>query len=301
MRSGRADGARAVEREPTADIGRLLVSCADGPGIVASITAFLHARGANIIQSDQYSTDPVGGRFFMRVVFHLPGLAERLGALECEFGGEVAERLGLNFQLRSAAAPKRVALFVSRFDHCLLDLLWRWERGELPIDVVQVVSNHLDLADAVAGFGVPYAHVPVTKATKAEAERQELELLAGRVDFIVLARYMQILTKSFLDELGVPAINIHHSFLPAFAGAGPYERAKARGVKLVGATAHYVTEDLDEGPIIDQDVARISHRDDVTDITRRGADIERTVLSRAVAWHAEDRVLLNGHTTVVFG
>ncbi|GEL17381.1 formyltetrahydrofolate deformylase [Pseudonocardia asaccharolytica] len=302
-RSGRAGGggARAVEREPTADIGRLLVSCPDGPGIVASITAFLHTRGANIIQSDQYSTDPLGGRFFLRVVFHLSGLAERLDALEREFGGEVAGRLGLTFQLRTASVPKRVALFVSRFDHCLLDLLWRWERDELPIDVVQVVSNHLDLADAVAGFGVPYAHIPVTKDTKAEAEAEQLELLAGRVDFIVLARYMQILTKGFLDELGVPAINIHHSFLPAFAGAGPYERAKTRGVKLVGATAHYVTEDLDEGPIIDQDVARISHRDDVTDITRLGADVERTVLSRAVAWHAEDRVLLNGNTTVVFG
>ncbi|MEJ2889255.1 formyltetrahydrofolate deformylase [Actinomycetospora aeridis] len=285
---------------PDPEVGRLLVSCPDGPGIVAAISGFLLARGANIVQSDQQTTDPVGGRFFLRIVFRMPELTTWLPALEEEFGAEVAERFGMSFRMRAASVPTRVALFVSRYDHCLLDLLWRWRRGELPIDVVQVVSNHPDLQKEVATFDVPYAHIPVTRDTKPEAERQQAELLDGRVDLVVLARYMQVLTGGFLERIGVPAINIHHSFLPAFAGAGPYEQAKTRGVKLVGATAHYVTEDLDEGPIIEQDVARISHRDRVADITRRGADVERTVLARAVRWHCEDRVLLDGHSTIVF-
>ncbi|PVZ06959.1 formyltetrahydrofolate deformylase [Actinomycetospora cinnamomea] len=285
---------------PDADVGRLLVSCEDGPGIVAAVSAFLHARGANILQSDQDTTDPVGGRFFLRVVFRMPDLMTWLPALDEEFAGEVAEPFGMWFRLRAAAVPTRVAVFVSRYDHCLLDLLWRQRRGDLPADIVQVVSNHPDLQKEVAGFDVPYAHIPVTKDTKAEAERQQAELIAGRVDLVVLARYMQVLSGDFLERIGVPAINIHHSFLPAFAGAGPYEQARTRGVKLVGATAHYVTEVLDEGPIIEQDVARISHRESLVDITRRGADVERTVLARAVSWHCQDRVLLDGQTTIVF-
>ncbi len=191
-------------------------------------------------------------------------------------------------------------MMVSRYDHCLLDLLWRWRRGELDIDVGLVVSNHPDLADDVAQFGVRFEHVPVTKDTKPEAEARQLELLGGRFDMVVLARYMQILSAGFLEQVGAPVINIHHSFLPAFAGAGPYEKARDRGVKLIGATAHYVTEDLDQGPIIEQDVIRVSHRDDVETLIRLGADIERTVLSRAVRWHCEDRVLVHGNTTVVF-
>ena len=284
----------------TKDKGRLLMSCQDGPGIVASVTAFLHARGANIVQSDQSSTDPLGGQFFQRIVFHLSGLTAELPKLEREFAGEVAGRFGMQFQMRSAEVPKRVALFASKIDHCLLDLLWRWRRGELPVDIVQVVSNHPDLEKDVDSFNVPFAHIPVTKTTKADAEKQQVELLGDRVDLVVLARYMQILSGGFLEQIGVPAINIHHSFLPAFAGAGPYEQAKTRGVKLVGATAHYVTEDLDEGPIIEQDVARVTHRDPVREITRRGADIERVVLARAVNWHCDDRVLLNGNSTIVF-
>jgi formyltetrahydrofolate deformylase len=206
----------------------------------------------------------------------------------------------MNWSLHDAARPKQVAIMVSRYDHCLLDLLWRWRRGELPIDIPLVVSNHPDLADDVAQFGVRFEHVPVTKETKAEAERRQLELLAGHFDLVVLARYMQILSRDFLDRVGAPVINIHHSFLPAFAGPAPYERAKERGVKIVGATSHYVTEDLDEGPIIEQDVGRVSHRDDVEKLIQLGADIERTVLARAVLWHCEDRVLLHGTTTVVF-
>jgi formyltetrahydrofolate deformylase len=178
--------------------------------------------------------------------------------------------------------------------------MWRARRDELPIDVVHVVSNHPDLSTDVTGFGVPFEFIPVTRQTKPEAELKQLELLHDRVDLIVLARYMQILSADFLDRIGVPVINIHHSFLPAFAGAGPYERAKERGVKLIGATAHYATEDLDEGPIIEQDVVRVSHRASVAELTRRGADIERTVLARAVGWHCEDRVLVNGRTTIVF-
>ena len=245
-------------RPPLHDHCRLLMSCQDGPGIVAMVTAFLHARGANIVQADQNSTDPEGGQFFQRIVFHLPDLVERLPKLRREFAGDVAVRFAMTFQMTAAEVPKRVALFVSRLDHCLLDLLWRWRRGELPIDVVQVISNHPDMEkEVVNGFDVPYAHIPVSKTVKPEAERQQLELLDGRVDLVVLARYMQILSGDFLAEVGVPVINIHHSFLPAFAGPEPYDRAKERGVKLVGATAHYVTEDLDDGPIIEQDVARI--------------------------------------------
>jgi formyltetrahydrofolate deformylase len=285
---------------PDGDIGRLVVSCVDGPGIVARISSFLHRRGANIVQSDQDSTGPTGGRFFLRTVFHLPGLAAELPALEKEFHEEVASEIGGEYRFRDAATPTRVSLFVSRYDHCLLDLLWRARRGELPIEVTQVVSNHPDLAAEVAAFGVPFHHVPVTRASKAEAEQHQLDLVRGHADLVVLARYMQILSGTFLDRVGAPVINIHHSFLPAFAGAGPYERAKERGVKLIGATAHYATEDLDEGPIIEQDVVRVSHRASVPELVQRGADIERTVLARAVAWHCEDRVLVNGGTTIFF-
>jgi formyltetrahydrofolate deformylase len=276
------------------------MSCTDRPGIIASVASFLHRQGANIVQSDQYSTGPAGGRFFLRTEFQLPGLRDALASLERDFSEQVAGGLNAQFRLRDASAPTRVAVFVSRHDHCLLDLLWRSRRGELPIEIVLVISNHPDLEADVAGFGVPFEHGPVTKATKPQAERRQLGLLHGKADLVVLARYMQILSPAFLGQVGAPVINIHHSFLPAFAGAGPYERARQRGVKLIGATAHYATEDLDEGPIIEQDVVRVSHRDDVAELTRRGADIERTVLARAVAWHCQDRVLVNGRTAVVF-
>jgi formyltetrahydrofolate deformylase len=276
------------------------MSCVDGPGIIARVASFLHRRGANIVQSDQYSTGPTGGRFFLRTEFHMPGLRDELADLEHSFAAEVAGRLGAQFRLRDTTLPARVAIFVSRHDHCLLDLLWRARRGELPASIVQVISNHPDLRAEVASFGVPFEHIPVTKQTRPEAERRQLDLLSGRVDLVVLARYMQILSGWFLDKAGAPVINIHHSFLPAFAGAGPYERARERGVKLIGATAHYATEDLDEGPIIEQDVVRVSHRDSVAELRRRGADIERTVLARSVAWHCQDRILVNGRTTIVF-
>lgn len=279
---------------------RLVVSCTDRPGIVAAVTGFLAAREANIVQSDQDSSDPVGGRFFLRVVFRLPDAAARDG-LEKAFAAEVAERYAMHFRLRDVERPTRVVVFVSRQDHCLLDLLWRHRRGQLPVEIVRVISNHDDLAADVAAFGVPFTHVPVTRDTKPAAEARQLELLAADgAELVVMARYMQILSGDFLARVGIPVINIHHSFLPAFVGASPYEQARQRGVKIIGATAHYATEDLDEGPIIEQDVVRVSHRDTTATLTARGADIERTVLARAVAWHCDDRVLVDGRTTVVF-
>jgi formyltetrahydrofolate deformylase len=285
---------------PVKDIGRLLLRCADRPGLVAAVTTFLADAGANIISLDQHSTQQTGGIFMQRTIFHLPGLAAARADLEREFAAGVAEPFAIDFRLTEAAKPKRVALMASTEDHCLLDLLWRSQRGELDMTVVMVVANHADLADQVRAFGVPFIHVPATKDIREQAEQRQLELLRGNVDLVVLARYMQILSPNFLDQVGCPLINIHHSFLPAFIGAAPYRRAKERGVKLVGATAHYVTEDLDEGPIIEQDVVRVDHRHSVEDLVRLGADVERAVLSRAVQWHCEDRVIRYGNQTVVF-
>jgi formyltetrahydrofolate deformylase len=282
------------------DTARLLVRCPDRPGIVAAVSGFLHAQGANIHQSDQYSTDPEGGTFFLRMVFYLRGLSGALDEIRRGFEAEVAAPFDMDWAIFDASRPKQVALMVSRYDHCLLDLLWRWRRGQIDADVGVVISNHTDLREDVRALGVEYAHVPVTPDLKPHAERRQLELLAGSYDLVVLARYMQILSTRFLNEVGCPIINIHHGLLPAFAGPNPYGRAKERGVKLIGATAHYVTEELDAGPIIEQDVIRVSHLDDAAALTRLGADIERTVLARAVRWHLEDRVLVNGNTTVVF-
>jgi formyltetrahydrofolate deformylase len=210
------------------------------------------------------------------------------------------EKAAVQALVTEAAKPKRVAIMASKEDHCLLDLLWRNRRGELEMSVAMVIANHPDLAEQVRPFGVPFIHIPATKDIREQAEQRQLELLRGNVDLVVLARYMQIVTPYFLSEVGCPVINIHHSFLPAFIGASPYRRARERGVKLVGATAHYVTEDLDEGPIIEQDVVRVDHRHGVDDLIRLGADVERAVLSRAVSWHCEDRIIRDGNQTVVF-
>jgi formyltetrahydrofolate deformylase len=279
---------------------RLLISCPDKAGIVAATSRLLTDAGANIVHSDQHTTDARDGTFYMRMEFDLELTAAERDELQARFAREVAEPLQMQWQMSDARVPKRVAILVSREDHCLLDLLWRRRRGELQIDVPFVASNHADLREDVESFGLPFEHVPVESGDKREAEQRLLELLSGEVDLVVLARYMQILSGELLDALAVPVINIHHSFLPAFAGAKPYAQAKQRGVKLIGATAHYVTEQLDEGPIIEQDTVRISHRDDVPAMMRLGADIERTVLARAVRWHCEDRVLRAGDTTVVF-
>jgi formyltetrahydrofolate deformylase len=277
---------------------RLLISCPDRAGIVSAVARFLFEAGANIVRSDQYSTDPEGGSFFLRMEFTLPGRTH--DRLDEQFGLAVAEPFNMTWRLWNAREPKRLAILVSRYDHCLLELLWRWRRGELDAEIVLVASNHPDLRADVESFGLPYHHIPVDPDRKHEAEARLLELVDGRCDLIALARYMQILSDGFLDRVGVPLINIHHSFLPAFAGREPYERAKQRGVKLIGATAHYVTEELDAGPIIEQDVIRVTHRDPVAVLSRLGAEIERTVLARAVTLHCADRILRHGNTTIVF-
>ncbi|WP_313358183.1 formyltetrahydrofolate deformylase [Microbacterium sp.] len=281
---------------PHTDAARLLIACDDQPGIVAAVAGVLAAHGANIISLDQHSTDEEGGRFFQRTVIHLEGLSAKRPELEASIA-DVADRFGMEWSLHDTSKRKRVAIFVSKYDHCLLELLWRTQRGELDIDVTMVISNHPDLAESVRSFGVPFMHIP--SRDKDAMEARQLELLQGNVDLVVLARYMQILTDDFIERLGAPVINIHHSFLPAFIGANPYARAKDRGVKLIGATAHYATADLDEGPIIEQDVTRVTHAESAAELQRRGADVERYVLARAVKWHAEDRVIVHGRSTVI--
>jgi formyltetrahydrofolate deformylase len=278
----------------------LIVHGHDRPGIVGAVGTVLSDHAANIVSLDQYSDNPQGGSYFQRTVFSHQNLRASLPAIETDLRTRLAGDFDLDCAVRDMAVPKRVAIFASRSEHCLLDLLWRQRRLELPVTVSMVISNHPDLAEETRSFGIPFFHVPVDASNKAAAEAQHLHLLQGNVDFIVLARYMQILSSEFIDEVGVPIINIHHSFLPAFMGAGPYARAKDRGVKLIGATAHYVTEDLDEGPIIEQDVVRVTHAQTVQDLQRRGADVERAVLSRAVQWHSEDRVIRHGNYTIVF-
>jgi formyltetrahydrofolate deformylase len=289
---------RVPSDENPGETGRLLVQCGDRPGVVAAVSTFLADHGANITELGQFSTDAVGGRFFQRTVFHLPGFPALRDRMERDFAA-IADRFDMTWSLSRADHRKRVALMVSRYDHCLLDLLWRADRGDLPVDPVMVVSNHADLADPVRTFAVPYVHIAVTPDTKPAAERAQLDLFRGNVDLVVLARYMQVLSPGFLAEVGVPVINIHHSFLPAFMGANPYAQAKARGVKLIGATAHYATEDLDDGPIIEQDVVRVSHALSTDELQRSGAEVERSVLARAVRWHCEDRVFRHGNATVV--
>jgi formyltetrahydrofolate deformylase len=278
----------------------LTLSCPDRPGIVAAVSTFLAQSGQNILDAQQFD-DTETKKFFMRVVFTAADLAVELSALQTGFTA-IAQRFAMNWQMRDRAAKRRVMLLASKSDHCLFDILYRWRTGELDMVPTAVVSNHPRETYASLDFGdIPFHYLPATKENKPQQEAAIWKLVEdSRTDLVVLARYMQILSGDFLDQVGAPVINIHHSFLPAFAGAGPYERAKERGVKLVGATSHYVTEDLDQGPIIEQDVTRVSHRDDTETLIRLGADIERTVLSRAVRWHCEDRVLVHGNTTVVF-
>ncbi len=277
---------------------RLLVSCADRPGIVAAVSGFLFEQGANIVSSHQYSSDPSGGRFFLRTEFFLP--EGDVDPVREAFGEQVAPAFEMAWEMRAWGQRRRMAILVSRHDHCLQDLLWRRRRGELDADVLAVISNHPDLGPEVAAAGIAFHHVPVAAEGMAQAEQAMLELLGGEVELLVLARYMRILSADFLGQLQAPAINIHHSFLPAFAGAGPYTRAHERGVKLIGATAHYVTAELDEGPIIEQDVLRVDHRQGPAELERLGRDVERLVLARAVSLHLEDRVIVDGRRTVVF-
>jgi formyltetrahydrofolate deformylase len=275
----------------------LLIDCPDRKGLVARVSGLLYERGANILHADQH-IDHELGLFFMRVEWELNGFD--LDGFRAAFT-PIAGELNMNWQLTSSVRPPRVALFCSQYLHCMADLLHRWRAGELACEIPVIVSNHREVEKLAAFYGVPFEHVPVTAGTRAEAEARQLELLSRhQVELVILARYMQILSPEFVARYPAAIINVHHSFLPAFTGARPYHAAHARGVKLIGATSHYVTEELDDGPIIEQDVARISHRDQVEDLVARGRDLERMVLSRAVRWHLDRRILCYGNKTVVF-
>ena len=283
---------------PSGDFVLVLV-CPDRPGIVHAVSGFLVRHGGNIRESQQFG-DPLVGRFFMRIDFVVPDSALDAGALRTDFA-LVAEEFAMEYELWEAAAPYRTLIMVSKHLHCLNDLLFRASTGSLQIDIPAVVSNHPDAGDLVRSYGLDFHHIPVTPQTKPAAEAQLRDLVADlEIDLVVLARYMQVLSDDLCRHLSGRAINIHHSFLPSFKGAKPYHQAFDRGVKLVGATAHYVTGDLDEGPIIEQDVMRVDHAHDQDQLVSAGRDVEAQVLSRAVRWHSQSRVLLNGNRTVVF-
>ncbi|MFT4021754.1 MAG: formyltetrahydrofolate deformylase [Acinetobacter sp.] len=283
----------------SANTARLLITCEDKPGIVQAVSSFLYHQGANITALDQYATEAQGGRYFMRVEFELEHLQNRKDTILQTFEQNVAQRYEMQWRLASVSNVKKVGILVSKVDHALLELLWRHARGSLPCEITHVVSNHEDLRESVENFGIPFTVVKVTKDNKAEAYAQINEIMQGN-DLLVLARYMQILSEEFVDKWPTKIINIHHSFLPAFVGANPYKQAYEKGVKLIGATAHYVTADLDQGPIIEQDVERVSHKHSVEQLREFGEDVERNVLARAVKWHLEDRIIVDGHKTVVF-
>ncbi len=279
---------------------RLLIDCPDHRGVVAAVSNFIALHNGNIVAADQHVSDPPGSRFFMRMEIEAEGFGLARDEFDAAFS-PLARQHGMGWSVRYAEKRLRVAILVSKYAHCLLDLLWRWESGELEAEIPLVISNHPDLGEKVKAHGIPYHHLPVARGARDEQEAQVVKLLdEHHVDLVVLARYMQILSAGFLDAIGRPVINIHHSFLPAFIGASPYHQAYARGVKVIGATAHYVTAELDAGPIIHQDVAHISHRDGIDDMVRIGREVERRVLAQAVRWHVEDRILVDGVRTVVF-
>ncbi len=279
---------------------RLLIRCPDRPGIVSAVSTFFYNHGANITDLDQHSSEAEGGTFFMRLEFQTPHIDVSRDVLRNAFQKAVADKHDMKWHIAYAADRKKMALLVSKYDHALMELLWQVRRGDLLADIAMVISNHEDLRADVEAFGIPYHCVPVTKENKAEAEARMLALLGDQVDLVVLARYMQVLTGDFIARHPNRIINIHHSFLPAFAGANPYRQAYEKGVKLIGATSHYVTAELDQGPIIEQDVARVSHRQSAEELRVLGQEVERRVLARAVKWHLEDRVIVDGNKTVVF-
>lgn len=287
-------------REKNENKGRLIIKCPDQPGIVAAVTAFLKEHDANIVELSQYSINPEGGTFFTRIEFETPDLKNNAQKIENNFQG-IAEQFSMQWKFNYVSELKRAAIFVSKEPHCLLELLWEWQSGDLMMDIALVISNHEDAKGIVESMQIPFYYLPANKDIRKEVEAKQLKLLQEfNIDLIVLARYMQILTPDFVAAHPNKIINIHHSFLPAFIGARPYERAYDRGVKLIGATSHYVTNDLDEGPIIEQDIGRVNHRDSAEDMKKAGRRIERTVLARAVKWHVEDRVIVHGNKTVVF-
>jgi formyltetrahydrofolate deformylase len=290
----------AMKGPPPEQRATLLVSCPDRKGLVAALGQLLYGHGVNILDADQH-TDTGAGKFFQRIHVDLRELHTDRHALERAIG-EVAERFDMRFRLEYGDRRKRVAILVSKYDHCLHDLVLRQRAGELPCEIPLVISNHDTLRSAAEGYGLSFTVLPVTKETKRAQEDAVMALLDEHaVDLVVLARYMQILTAEFCERWRERMINIHHSFLPAFIGEKPYHQARDRGVKLIGATAHYATADLDQGPIIEQDVMRVSHRDSVSDMVRKGRDLERMVLSRAVRFHLEDRVVVYDNKTVILG
>jgi formyltetrahydrofolate deformylase len=280
------------------DVGRLVVRCPDRPGIVHALSGLITEFGANITDSQQHSSDPSGGTFTLRLEFVLPGLADRRAELEQRLA-TLAGEWRMVCRLTEATHRPTLAVFVSKTDHVLQELIYRVRAGDLRAEIACVVSNHRDLEPVARAAGIPFHHVPVTPENKAQAEARALELI-GDVDLVVLARYMQIVSPEFCARFPERLINIHHSFLPAFVGANPYQAAHDRGVKLIGATAHYVTAELDAGPIIEQEVARVDHRATVEDMRRVGRYVERQVLAQAVTWHVEDRVIVEGPRTIVF-
>jgi len=287
-------------QEENKNRARFLIKCPDQPGIVRAVSDFLFDHGANIVASDQYTMDPQGGQFFMRIEFECKGLEEKKEGLEKDFQ-PIAEKFQMDWELTYVRQLKNMAVFVSKEPHCLLELLWEYQSGDLMANIKLVISNHETSREMVEGLGIPYYYIPANKDIRKEVEAKQKELLEEYdIDVIVLARYMQILTDDFVKSYENQIINIHHSFLPAFIGANPYERAYRRGVKMIGATSHYVTSDLDEGPIIEQDIGRVDHRDDAKDMKKIGQSIERSVLARAVKWHLEDRIIVHGNKTIVF-
>ncbi|MCF8383088.1 MAG: formyltetrahydrofolate deformylase [Chlorobium sp.] len=277
----------------------LLLSCPDRAGLVSRISHFIYERGGNILDLDEH-VDTVEKMFFIRVSWSTANFSIPPAELDEAFS-PLAKEFGASWKIRLGGRKMRIALFVSRYDHCLQELLWRHSIGEFRIDVPLIVSNHSDIEPLALRYGIPFHLFPVTAASKAQTERQEMELLERyEIDTVVLARYMQVLSPQFVERYPARIINIHHSFLPAFVGSSPYRQAYERGVKIIGATSHYVTEDLDQGPIIEQDIIRISHKDTLDDLIRKGRDLERLVLARAVRLHSEHRILVNGKKTVIF-
>ncbi|AXN41503.1 formyltetrahydrofolate deformylase [Peribacillus butanolivorans] len=286
-------------KEVNVNRAKLLISCPEKPGIISVVSNLLLENQANVVHFDQHTTDPQTGMFFMRIEFDLNDFDVSYAKLEEDLH-MLAQAYSMDWSLSGNKKRKRMAIFVSKMDHCLMELIWRWKSNELLVEIPMVISNHPDLKEVVESYGIPYYHIPITHETKQQAEQKALELLKGKVDSIALARYMQILSPKFISEFPNQIINIHHSFLPAFVGANPYARAYNRGVKLIGATAHYVTNDLDEGPIIQQDVKRVNHRHTIEELKVAGSHVERQVFAEAVSWHIEDKVIVHGNKTIVF-
>jgi len=280
--------------------GCLLIRCPDQPGIIAAISRFLFQYNANIIESSQYSTNHESGNFFIRIEFDCPSLPDQKEEIKTRFLA-IAENFSMEWKMTFPSDVKRMSIFVSKELHCIRELLFEWQSGDLMTDIVLVISNHNDAKELVESFDIPFVHIPASRENRQDVETKQLKLLEEyAVELIVLARYMQILTPAFVEANPNRIINIHHSFLPAFVGARPYDRAYQRGVKLIGATSHYVTNDLDEGPIIEQDTMRVDHRDNIEGMKKIGRSIERSVLARSVKWHLEDRIIVDGNKTIVF-